>query len=161
MERQITHSGLGTLTGHQEEWHAREPLEMTSLGFSTSNVVIIAADPEGEPTSDQLDAVMDLARSPSSFKDALAKAIFDAYQKDIYPQYERMLSNPDYTYEKALSDLPRISGPREVWQFVTDLYGIWADAEGTINLQFNVTFDEEHQLNVHMAGGAVDFVCME
>lgn len=135
---------------------------MPFTGFPpTSSVCIVSEGSESEPSQEQFDALVALASSPASFRDTLGQAIFEAYVKEIRPEYVEIFSNTRSTRSKSLDDLPAVSTSSDVWKFITGIYLIWVKTDCTISIDFNVTFDGEHELHVRINRGVVEFVWME
>jgi hypothetical protein len=91
---------------------------------------------------------------------ALGATIFDAYTQEIRSDYLAMLENGEYD-DLTSGDLPELGESAEAWRLVTGLHAVWVSEEASIDIQFAVTFDPEHELHVQVADGVIDRVWME
>lgn len=160
MEQRIDHSVLGLIIAEKWEWRVQQRISFPCAGYATKEISIVEASPDG-PNAKQLDALVDLIERPVSFRDTIANAIFSAYVQEIRPEYFEILSDTRYDYGVTLADLPEVTEPKGIWDFVTGLYSIWVTEDALVDVQFSVTFDQEHELHVEFKDGVIDRVWME
>ena len=140
----ITHPQLGAFEGFRGEWQALQPITLRCTGHAAADVIIAAADESGEPSDEQFRALADLVSAPDSLRESMTDAIFRAYSSEFRSRY----------------GLPEITA-EGVWEMITGLYGIWVLRDASVSADFNVSFDEEHQLHVLVKDGVVSLVWME
>jgi hypothetical protein len=151
------HPQLGEFHAQTWEWRVQRELSF-SWGFSTGSVSIVQE--EHVPSDEQFEALVDLWRKPASFREALAAAIFDAYTHEIRSDYLAMLEHGEYD-DLTAGDLPELGESAEAWKLVTGLHSLWVSEDASIDIQFAVTFDPEHELHVQVVDGVIDRVWME
>jgi hypothetical protein len=158
--KRILHPVLGPIVADSWEWRVQREVNIPCTGYATKEISIVQKAPGG-PTPQQLAALMTLVEAPASFRNEIARAVFRAYKAEIHPEYFKMLSDTRYQYGVTLAALPAIEKPDEVWKFITRIYSVWVSEDATVDVQFTVTFDVEHELHVELHGKTIDSVYME
>jgi hypothetical protein len=156
MTKRIVHPVLGDLEAEKWEWRAQREMSFPCTGFSTRNISIAVDSSLDQPSAGQLEALVNLLETPSSFRDVIAEAISQAYSTEIRSDYLNILSDTRYTYDFSRDDLPEIQAADDIWRLISGLHYIWVNEDATVNVNFSVTFDPEHELHVQLRGA--DFV---
>ena len=160
MELVIEHPILGTIFGEKWEWCIPKELDFPSIGYAISGVIIAVDDDLDQPSSAQIQAIIDLMNLPESFRITLASAIEGIYTQEIRPVYlERINKYGDDVYT-TIDKLPEIAEIDDVWGLISGLYSIWVNEDSSINVQYSVIYDDEHELNVQIDKGNVQRVWM-
>lgn len=158
--KRYVHATLGEFQAEVWEWRVQRELSF-AWGYSTRRISIVENDSLGQPTEVQFGALIDLLEQPSSFREVLAEAILKAYSRDIRPQYLAVLADSRHEYDFSEEDLPELHEAADVWKVVTDLYSVWVLEDASVDVEFSVTFDDEHELHVKLRERVVERVWME
>lgn len=160
MARRLDHPVLGLLKAEKWEWQVQREVAIPCTGYATKHISIAEASAAG-PSPQQLQALVNVVKSPASFRDEIAKAVFRAYVDEIRSEYFEMLSDTRDDYGVTVDSLPDVKEPNNIWSFVTGLHSVWVAEDASVDVQFSVTFDEEHQLHVRLNEGSVGRTWME
>jgi hypothetical protein len=158
--RKFDHPVLGPFEGEFWEWRAQQPMTLRCTGHSTSNISIEVPESAERPSDEQFQQIINVIEAPPSFRDEIAAAIFQAYSKEIRPEYLDIIAEiPDVNL--TAEQLPELRTADDVWSLITGLYYLWINEDAAVNVDFNVSFDEEHQLHVRVKNRVIERVWME
>jgi hypothetical protein len=156
----IEHPILGPIIGEKWEWRVQRRIDIPCTGFACAAISIRADNVEQRPTVASLQALEELINRPPEFRSEIAQAIFQAYNAEIRQDYLKLLGD-GYDYGISAADVPAIDAPDEIWRVVTGLYSIWVYEDGSLIIDYSVTFDLEHELNVRLRGSTIENVWVE
>jgi hypothetical protein len=158
--KKFEHPVLGPFEGELWEWQALRPMTLGCTGHSTANISIEVPESAERPSDAQFQQIIDVIEAPPSFRDEIAAAIFQAYSEEIRPEYLRIIAEiPDVSL--TAEQVPELRTADDVWSLITGLYYLWINEDAAVNVDFSVSFDEEHQLHVRVKDRAIERVWME
>jgi len=135
-----------------------EPLLIGAFGYSASIEVWTKG---GEPTPQQIAAMLAIHEATPEFRDMVAGQMRDQYMQWERPAYRKQIGDPRYTQTLTESDLPEITEPSEIWKLITGILTVIIDENGDLSMEFTTTFDKSHDFAVRFRDGEVYEVMMD
>src|SRR4051812_37784619 len=111
----INHPQLGNIrseTPNGTVW-VTKPLLMGAFGYLAP---IETWTEGGEPTSQQIAAMISIHQATPEFREMVAGAMREKYMNSERPAYLRQIGDPRYVQRLTESDLPELSEPSEMWK---------------------------------------------
>jgi len=101
----ISHPQLGLIRATDTHVWSTEPLLIGAFGYSASIEVWTKG---GEPTPQQIAAMLAIHEATPEFRDMVAGQMRDQYMQWERPAYRKQIGDPRYTQTLTESDLPEI-----------------------------------------------------
>jgi hypothetical protein len=156
----ITHPKLGVIqaTSPKANVWTTQPLPIGAFGYVAS---IEAWTEGGEPTPEQIAAMVSIHQATPEFREVVAGHMRDQYMQWERPAYRKQIGDAQYTQTLTESDLPEIGEPSEMWKLITGILTVIIDERADLSLEFITTFDKSHDFAVRFRDGELYEVMMD
>ena len=156
----LTHPQLGVIraTSPKANVWTTEPLPIGAFGYLAS---IEAWTDGGEPSPQQIAAMVSIHQATPEFREMVAGYMRDQYMQWERPAYRKQIGDARYTQTLKEPDLPEIAEPSEIWKLITGILTVIIDERADLSLEFITTFDKSHNFAVRFRDGELYEVMMD